>query len=327
MIPSLGTNAVVFLVMVFVSVLLLAWSVIVPTVSSEAQASRRMKKRIGGVLESIDPGSSSLLREQNQKNMSSFERALEKIPLVSDLSTTLQQGGYTTRATAFIVRTLLLAMGLGFVVTIVKGNILFGLLAACLAIPIPYILALRKRAKRIARFEEQIPEALDLISRALEAGHPFHETLKMVSEEMMDPIASEFNQVYNDISYGVSQKMAFLSMLSRVPSVSLNATVTAVLIQSESGGRLSEILRKIASVIRSRFKLQRKVKTLSAEGRMSAWVLSLMPFVLALVISITTPSYLPKMIDDPLGIKLVFVAFAFVLIGILWIRKIIRFRY
>ena len=210
---------------------------------------------------------------------------------------------------------------------IATQNILFVATFGIVSLSFPILWVLRKRAIRIGRFEEQLPEALDMMARALEAGHPFNETLKMVGEEMPNPISSEFARVFTDINYGLPAKTAFVGLLSRVPSVSLNTLVTAVLIQSESGGRLAEILHKISAVIRGRFKLQRKVKTLSAEGRLSAWILTLLPFVLTIVISITTPSYLPRMVNDPMGMNLVYTAFVLVICGILWMRKIIRFKY
>lgn len=323
----LGTEAAVFTLMVFTSVALLAWSVFVPTVSAEAHASRRMKQRIGRVLEAIDPGSTQLLRDKHLKDLGSFARFLETLPGVTRLSVMLQQAGYDTPAYRVITKVFGIAIGAAVLCILFTGNLIYALIAIAVCTVVPLISLIRKRNQRLTRFEEQLPEALQLMARALQAGHPFQETLKMVGEEMPQPIASEFGQVYLDISYGVNSKTAFMALLSRIPSISLNATTTAILIQQESGGKLAEILQKIAAVIRSRFRLQRKVKTLSAEGRMSAWILVLVPFVLAGVIALTTPTYLPRMTKDPFGIKLIFIGFAFILSGILWIRKIINIKY
>lgn len=327
MFANLGTDVLVFMGMVFVAVVLLASSVIVPTVGSEAQANRRMRRRLDSVLDAIDPGTYSLLREQYLKNLSPLERALDWIPGVQSLGNLMRQAGASTPSYWLVVWSVAAGLGGYFFASVLIKQTLVALALGVFAFCIPYLLVVRKRAKRLARFEEQLPEALDMMARALQAGHPFNETLKMVSEEMPDPIAGEFGQVFSDINYGLPIKTAFVSLLSRVPSISLNALVNAVLIQNESGGRIAEILMKIAEVIRSRFRLMRKVRSLSAEGRLSAWILGLLPFVLAVVISITTPDYLPMMIKDPLGIKLVYGAFGFLILGILWMRRIIRFKY
>jgi len=313
--------------MFVVACVLLASSVVGPAVGTEARTGKRIRRRISGVLRSIDADSFEQLGRRNQEQMTGLERAFDSFPGMSSFRQVIEQSGLTTKVHSVLLTSLLLAglaLGLFFFLT---GNILLAAAIALIAATFPIVRVFRARAKRIGKFEEQLPEALDLMSRALMAGHPFNETLKMVSDEMSDPIAGEFERVFLDINYGIPLKTAFMGLLSRVPTISLNTLVIAILVQNESGGRIAEILQKISEVIRSRFRLNRKVRTLSAEGRMSAWILTLLPFVLALVISITTPSYLPKMLKDPTGINMVLVAFGLVILGILWMRKIIRFKF
>lgn len=322
-----GVQTIVFMAMVFIAVVLLASSMIVPTVGSQAQASRRLKRRIFSVLESIDESTASILRQRFYDDLSSLERALDVIPGMPNLRHTVEQSGVKTKAYKIVLYSISLAL-ISIVGTFtIVDSILFSFLIALGISAIPIIWIYKKRNKRLALFEEQLPDALTMMARALQAGHPFNETIKMIGEEMSDPIASEFRQVFNDINYGLSTRAAFMALMTRVPSISVNTLVTAILIQTESGGRLSEIVNRIATVIRSRFKLSRKVRSLSAEGRLSAWVLTLLPFALALVISITTPSYLPVMFADPIGMKLIGASFFFVILGIIWMRKIIRFKY
>jgi tight adherence protein B len=180
------------------------------------------------------------------------------------------------------------------------------------------------RAKRMAKIEEQVPDAVDTMTRALRAGHPFNATLRMIAEDLEDPIAGEFNLTFGDINYGNDLRRAMLGLLSRVPSVTMMALVTSVLVQKETGGNLAEILKQISEVVRGRFKLHRKVKTLSAEGRMSAWVLALVPIILFAVISVTTPDYLPVLVNDPRGHKMIIYGLISGVLGVLWIRKILR---
>lgn len=327
MLAGLGTDGRIFIIMVFVAVVLLMTSVIVPTVGSEATASRLMRRRINRVLDSVDSGSANLLRDRYLGELSPLERALERIPGMSGLHMDVMQAGIKSPAYTFILYSLAIGSAAFVLAMVFLQNMLFAVPIALIAGWLPFFYVSKKRNDRLAKFEEQLPEALDMMARALQAGHPFVDTLRMIGEEMHDPIGGEFAIVFNDINYGMTSKTAFLGLLSRVPSISLNTLITAVLIQQESGGKLAEILLKISAVIRSRFRLNRRVRTLSAEGRMSAWVLTLLPFILAAIIAITTPTYLPMMTKDPLGIMISGSAFGLIVIGNFWIRKIIRFKY
>jgi tight adherence protein B len=188
----------------------------------------------------------------------------------------------------------------------------------------PFLKIFRDRANRFARIEEQLPDAIDIIRRALMAGHPFNASLKLVSQDMGDPIAREFELTFADINFGNDVRRAMLGLLARVPSVTIMAFVTAVLVQKETGGNLAEILNQIGHVVRGRFRFQRRVRTLSAEGRMSAWVLALVPLILFGAMAIINPDYLPLLFEEPIGQKLAAGAFVWAGIGIYWIRRIIR---
>ena len=190
--------------------------------------------------------------------------------------------------------------------------------------PLPILKLKIERESRLNRCEEQLPEAIDIITRALRAGHSFHETLQLVADELADPIAKEFRTTFYDINYGMSMKVAFMDMLRRMPSMSLLAMTTAVDVQREVGGNTAEILEKIAAVVRSRFRFQRQVKTLTAEGKMSAWVLLLAPLFLAGAMMISSPDYLPVMTKDPRGINMIMWIFILEMVGMLWIRQIIK---
>jgi tight adherence protein B len=146
----------------------------------------------------------------------------------------------------------------------------------------------------------------------------------MIAEDMDDPIAKEFELTFGDINYGNDLRRAMLGLLHRVPSVTMMALVTSVLVQKETGGNLAEILKQISAVIRGRFRFHRKVKTLSAEGRMSAWVLALVPLTLFATISVTSPDYLPILVDDPRGQKMIIYGAISGVLGIMWIRRILR---
>ena len=317
-------DGIIFGIMVFVAVVLLASAMIVPTAGTAAQASRKMRKRIGKHLELQDPGVASMLRNQYLGELSPIERSIERLPFLQSLSRAVEQSGVRTSAAKIILNGVLLGL-IGFVVaTLLLSSALIGIMVAFVLFWIPIVSLLRKRAVRMNRFEEQLPEALDIMARALKAGHPFTETLNLVAEEMQEPIAGEFGRIFSDLNFGMPLKAAFQSVLMRVPSMSLHTVVTAVLIQSETGGALAEILDNVAGIIRGRFKLQRKLKTLSAEGRMSAWILALIPFALAIALELASPGYLEVLIKDPLGKKLILSAFFMMIVGVFWIRSVIR---
>ena len=188
----------------------------------------------------------------------------------------------------------------------------------------PFVYIFRLRRARLEKFEEQLPDAVDVMKRALRAGHPFNACIKLVAEDMDAPISREFELTFADVNYGNDVRRALLGMLLRVPSGNLMAVVTAVLIQKETGGNLAEIFERIALVIRSRFRFGRRVRTLSAEGRMSAWILTLVPIILFGVLWITTPSYLPPLLENPTGQKMLIFAVVMMVVAVFWMRKIIR---
>lgn len=319
-----SSEGLIFSIMVFVAIVLLATAMIVPTAGTAAQASRNMRKRIGRHLEDLDPGITSIFREQYLDSLSPFERQVERLPFFASLSQTIEQSGMGSSVAKTLGKGLLWGGIVVMPAFLMSGDIVIAGLATVIVFVLPILNVYRLRTVRMNRFEEQLPEALDVMGRALKAGQPFNETLKLVSEEMADPIGGEFGRVFSDLNFGMPLKSALQGMLIRVPSMSLHTLTTAVLIQSESGGALAEILEKVALVIRGRFKLQRKLKTLSAEGRMSAWILAMVPFALTAVLMVSTPDYLPVLLADPLGKKLIIAAFGLMIIGVYWIRKVIR---
>jgi tight adherence protein B len=189
---------------------------------------------------------------------------------------------------------------------------------------LPFIRIARARAQRFAKFEEQLPDAIDVMRRGMMAGHPFNATLKLVADDMDNPVKREFELTFADINYGNDVRRAMLGLLSRVPSVTVMALVTSVLVQKETGGNLAEILEQISKVVRARFRFQRRVRTLSAEGRMSAWVLAAVPLILFGAMMVINPDYMPMLFDDPFGQRILAGAVVWAVIGIFFLRKIIQ---
>ena len=314
-----------FIALIFGTVFLLVQGMVIPVFGESAKTRKALKRRLADIDKAgAEESYNSLIRKKYLKRLSPLERQLESLPMAESMAEFIEQSG-----NSFLVyRVVLFSIALGVMATwigwLASRSIPIAATVGVVFALIPYLKISRDRSKRLARFEEQLPDAIDVMKRALRAGHPFSATLKLVAEDMEQPVAGEFETTFNDISYGNDVRRAMLGLLSRVPSVTVMALVTSILVQKETGGNLAEVLEQIAKVIRARFKFHRKVKTLTAEGRMSAWVLALVPLVLFAVIWVTTPSYLPILVDDPRGHKMIAYGIVSGIIGMYWIRRIIR---
>jgi tight adherence protein B len=183
------------------------------------------------------------------------------------------------------------------------------------------------RAKRLRLFEEQFPEAIDLISRALRAGHSFTTGLGLVADEIPAPVGKEFQRVYDEQNFGIALPEALRQMGQRIPLIDARFFATAVITQRESGGNLAEVLDNLASVIRERFKVKRQIRVISAHGRISAWVLALWPPALALAMSVLAPDVINKLVTDPMGRMMALIAIALQVMGTIIIAKMVKIEY
>jgi tight adherence protein B len=209
----------------------------------------------------------------------------------------------------------------------VTGMLPAALVAGAVAAMAPASALRIKRTKRVLRFEEQFPEALALISRALKAGHTFITGLGMVAEEMPAPIGPEFKLLYDQQNYGMPIPDALKNFAARVPLLDARFFVTAVLIQRESGGNLSEVLDNLATVIRDRFRVKRQIRVISAHARMTGWVLIGVPPALACVLFMINPDHWETMTGAQLGINMMIGAIVLQITGSLIIRKMVRIEY
>jgi tight adherence protein B len=186
-------------------------------------------------------------------------------------------------------------------VSMISASFLLMIVVALIAAALPFAHIYMKRKKRLHKFLQLLPDALDLMSRGLSAGHAFTEALQMVSTEMPEPIASEFRKTYDEQNLGLSLKLALENLVERVPLLDLRMCVTAVMIQRETGGNLSELLEKVAHTIRERFRIMEDLKTLTLSSRWSAWLLCGLPIFLAVYITMMNPGYMDVMWLDPRG--------------------------
>jgi tight adherence protein B len=218
--------------------------------------------------------------------------------------------------------------GVGWMVGLLLLKLLVAaLLLAAIGGVLPYIYVRTKRSRRLQLFEEQFPEAIDLIARSLRAGHAFTTGLGIAAEELPPPVGLEFKRVYDEQNFGLSLPDALRAMGTRVPVLDARFFVTAVLTQRESGGNLAEVLNNLSTVMRERFKVKRQIRVVSAHGRLSGWILALVPPTLATVLFLMQPDFMRVLIEDPIGIRLVIAAVALQLIGTYVISRLVRIEY
>jgi tight adherence protein B len=318
-----NTAVIGFLCVVFAAVFVLMLGITNPA-SGNARQQRTLRRRLAAIGADAKEDVASLLREKYLTSLTPAERRLEELPLMESLAQMSEQAGKPSPGYRVVFSSVLLGAVLGVVSGALLHALPIGIAAAVAGLLIPYLRLSMLRRQRMNTIEEQLPDAIDVIKRALRAGHPFNSAIKLVADDMDGPIAQEFGLMFTDLNYGSDVRRALLGLLNRMPSVTVMALVTSVLVQRETGGNLAEILDQIGKVVRSRFRLGRRIRSLSAEGKMSAWVLAMVPVALAGLMSFTAPTYLPILFTDPLGHKMLYGAGTLGVIGVLWIRKIIR---
>ncbi|MBA5685736.1 type II secretion system F family protein [Rugamonas apoptosis] len=268
----------------------------------------------------------SILKQRRYAKAPALERLLRRVPQLAALDRLLSQAGLSWSVAQFLGGTASTSLA-GMVLPLFWDLPLPAMLVALAAgLLLPGGLALRARAARLKKIEQQLPEAADFLGRALRAGHSFANVLQMAGDEMPDPIAAEFRFAHREINYGVPMNEALHNLATRVPLTDLRYLVIAVLIQRESGGNLAEILGSISRLIRARLKLLGQVRVMSAEGRLSAWILGLLPIGVLLVMTLLNPEYVRPLWHDPTGVRLMWWAGGVSMLGVFWMRSLIHIR-
>ena len=253
--------------------------------------------------------------------------ALEKSKYIAPLKLMIEQSAVKLNLGTFVLLSLCLAAGGYLVGFFVTRMFLVGLLFGAVLAWLPYLYVRRARNNRTYKFEEQFPEAIDLMARALRAGHALPTGLSMVADEMPAPVGNEFRILYDEQNFGLNLSDALRNFAARIPVLDAKFFVTAVLTQRESGGNLAEVLDNLSSVIRDRFKVKRQIRVISAHGRITGTVLACLPPALAAATLLLNRSYLGTLTGDPLGRQMIMAAIGLQIIGTLIMRKIINIEY
>lgn len=319
----------VFVVLLFIAVALASETLWRWWFTSHSTTAKRLNKRLRLSTTLASEGSRdvpNLLKNRRLANSDQLESLLRRLPGIDRLQALILQAGYSWPVSRFFAMVMITATICFFTCELFPIPLVMVMLISIVASLLPLAVVMRKRTKRLHQLEEQLPEVADFISRSLRAGHAFSVSLQMLVDEMPQPIAAEFRIVSDEISFGLSLSEALHRLCVRVPLPDLQYFVMAILIQRETGGNLAELMTKVSYLIRQRLKLEGDVRVLSAEGRLSAWILCLLSPIMAVIFCLTNPDYLKQFLDDPAGPMLLWSVGGMLLLGVLVMRFIVRIR-
>jgi tight adherence protein B len=268
----------------------------------------------------------AFVRDELLSQIPAFDTLLRRSERISLLQKMLAQGDVNVRAGNFLMLCLLSGLVLAAVAFIAGGNVVFAWAGALVGFFVPYAFASHMRTKRFQKFEEKFPEAIDTLARAVRAGHAFTTALEMIANEVSEPVAGEFRQLYEEQKFGLPVRDALLNLADRIPLVDVKFFVTAVMLQRETGGNLAEILDNLSYVIRERFKILRQVRVHTAQGRLTMMLLMALPPTVVVTMFILNRGFIEPLFIDPLGHALIVGGITLQTMGYFVIRRIIRIQ-
>lgn len=316
-----------FMVFLF-GLFLVLGAYLVATHGSETKRARLQKRLADALLHSAQTEDVEVVLARNElmSEVPWVNRSLVRVQAALHLKKMLDQADLHITPTRLIMFSVMAGLLAAMAASVVTISILVMIAAALVAAALPFAHVWWTRKKRFDAFLEHLPDSLDLMSRALSAGHAFSESLHMVSTEMPEPISTEFRKTYEEQNLGLSLKLALENLTQRMPLLDLRLCVTAILIQRETGGNLAEILEKVAYTIRERFRIMGDLKTLTTSSRMSAWLLCGLPIFVTLVITAMNPDYMSVLWKDYRGHYLIAAALFLQVTGMLIVRKILDIK-
>ncbi len=273
-----------------------------------------------------DDAEVSLARSDVMSEMDWANRMLVRVQAATQLKRYIGQADLNLTVMRLLLFSGLAGMMAALAASTISISLLMILVSALVAAALPFMHVMYRRHKRLHAFLTLLPDALELMARALSAGHGFSEALNMVGTEMPEPISTEFRRTYEEQNLGLSLKLALQNFTERIPLLDLRMCVTAILIQRETGGNLAEILERVAHTIRDRFRIKEDLKTLTTSSRMSAWLLCAIPLFVALMATYLNPDYMRVLWADPRGHNLIGIALLMQITGMLIVRKILRIK-
>jgi tight adherence protein B len=263
----------------------------------------------------------TLLRDESASSIPMLNEWLKKSSHTVDLQHAIKQAGMSVRPATIILAAITLAF-MGLLVGNLQHGMLVGIAYGGLGLFAPYMYLRFKRRRRIENFEAQLPEAMDMLINAMQAGYSYQAAMELVGHEMPEPLGTEFAQFYEEQRLGIDVRSALLSMQDRIPSLDLKMFITAVLIQRETGGNLTEVPSNISRVIRERFRIQGELRTLTAQVRLSGKMLALLPIIVVGGVMLTNPKFIEPLFQEQAGHVILVVAGVSQVVGFILMRKI-----
>lgn len=318
----------IVLVLVFLGVFAVSALLLIATGTGASQNTKRTLTVLQAALSAADVKPPDPIVDVRKQELFSavpwLNRMLLKLEVAPRLRTLLYQANLKWTAGGLILMSVTCFLIPSYLINLRTGSLALSLLLGAFLGAVPFVFVLAKRRRRFNKFEQQLPEALDLMVSALRAGHSLNSALGLVADEVTDPLGGEFRICFEEQNYGLELNTAMNNLVSRVPLQDLKMVVTAILIQKESGGNLAEVLDKVAYVIRERFRLRRQVRVHTAQGRMTGWILSFLPLVLGCGLYLINPKEMSLLWTRDIGVKLLWASGIMTTIGALIIRKIVN---
>jgi tight adherence protein B len=267
-----------------------------------------------------------IIRDDHLSRIPLFNLILERLNVTKVLAMIIRQADVQVKVGELILMMGILS-GIGVLLPLRFGKPALAPLTGIAAGAVPLIFLLLQRGKRLKAFIREFPDAIDMMTSALRAGHAFTRSMQLVADEAPDPVGIEFRRTFEEYNLGMQLRDVLVNMTERVESLDLKLFVTAVLLQKETGGNLTEILEKIGYTIRERFKLMGQLRTYTAQGRMSAWIIGSLPIAFVAIISSMSPGYLSPLFRSSSGHFMLGLSISLQVVGIVVIRKIVAVKY
>ncbi len=315
------------LVVTFFASLLLVWGAFMAlTIGKPADVAGRLEKISRRQEDAFQPLAPQLVRDEGLSGVPLLHRLLLRWSWSKGLQKFLAQAGWKIKAGKFVLVSGVLAFGSFLLCASLLAFLPAALVAGLAAGLIPLVTASFQRARRFARFQRNFPEAIDLLTRSVRAGHAFTVGLEMISKELPEPVAGEFRTTFDEYNFGLPLREALVHLTERMPLDDVRFFATAMLIQKESGGNLAELLESLARITRERFKILGEVRTRTAQGRMTAGILIALPPLLFVTLNLLNPGYAQLLLTDKLGHKILAIAFSLQVIGSAVLWKIVQIK-
>jgi tight adherence protein B len=295
-----------------------------PTAEQKAIAKRLSSMRVRGLDGKSEDGSGGLLKEEAIGNFTWIDELLERFSITEKVQQLISQADSKTTIGSLIVTSFGLGVAGFFVAVLIVPFLPIAAAAGAVCAYAPLFVLGFRRNRRLAAFNKALPDAIDMIARSLRAGHSMIAAIGIVAEHAVEPVGSEFSEVFRKQNFGLPVRDALTQLLERVPSQDLRVLVTAILVQKDTGGNLAEILDRTVKVIRERLRIHGEIRTHTAQGRMTGWILCALPVVMLVLINMVNPGYSKVLFNDPFGRELLYVGMALLTVGGVVIRQIVN---